>query len=194
MTLIWAEGQAHDRPLAPLWRRVVETEKRRNAPGLSAAELGQAMIDATAAKAAYDDAVQEADDRFKANPSVKRTHAVIVGVGRYTDTNITAVSTSVYGAQAFAEWLLTSYRNEERALGSVELLLSPAPGMADWRPSNAAAASLGLAAGDTLPVETAAFNGIQLAFEACLGRCAGSEEHALFFYFAGHGIWRSTAL
>jgi caspase domain-containing protein len=199
MALIWAEGFTGEQALAPLWRRYAAAAARAEDRTLSAAERGAAMVEAEDARTAYDAAVTAAEAALKqkAASGQARTHALVAGVGRYDSPGIPALTTSVFGAWAFVEWLLTRFQHLDRPLGSVELLLSPSTDLGDWQPSPEAAARLGLAGGaaaETLPVEPATFAGIQEAFERLLKRAGTRQENAAFFYFSGHGLWKSSTL
>ncbi len=197
MTLIWAEGFTGDKALAPLWRRYTLAEARSNSNTLTPNLLGQATIEAREAKLIYDAAATEVEDALAqaAGAGHLRTHALVIGVGQYADAGIRALTTSVYGAWAFADWMLTRFHHLDRPLGSLELLLSPTTEMGDWQPSSAAAAQLGLANGATaesLAVEEATFANIQAAFQRWLKRAGTHANNAAFCYFAGHGLWKGV--
>jgi hypothetical protein len=179
MALIWAEGFTGDKALALLWQRH---------------KAALTLAGAKAAKDAYERTVVEAEAalRDRAEHEESRTHALVVGVGRYTDPNIKALTTSVRGAWAFADWMLTRFHHPNRPLGSVELILSPGD-LGDWQPSPEAAEKLGLTGGSTptpLPVEEATFTNIKIAFERWLDRAGTHLNNAAFFYFSGHGLWK----
>jgi hypothetical protein len=87
--------------------------------------------------------------------------------------------------------MLTRFHNPDRPLGSVELILSTDKSLGDWKPSQKAAERLGLTDGTTLPVEKATFINIKEAFDRWLERAGAHLDNAAFFYFSGHGIWKS---
>lgn len=198
MALIWAEGFSGERALAPLWKRYALAGARAWDTSLPASERGLALAEQEQAFAAYEAAIAEAEDALKqkAAGGMARTHVLVVGVGRYQNAGIPALTTSVHGAWAFAEWMLTRFLHTERPLGSLEVLLSPAPELGDWRPSPRVAELLGLRADgtETLPVESATFAHVKDAFERWLPRAAGHPRNAAFFYFSGHGLWKAGPL
>ncbi len=196
MTLIWAEGFTGERALAPKWQRHALAAARSLDTALPPEMRGVAMGEAEAAKAAYDALAAEAETALTATAmgGEPRTHAFIIGVGRYEDARIPALTTSVYGAWAFADWMLTSFQNLDRPLGSIELVLSASPDLGDWQPSAAAAEKLGIAKGDRLPVEIATFDPIREAFKRWLARAGRHLDNAAFLYFSGHGVWKSVTL
>ena len=199
MALIWAEGCTGEKALAPAWRDLMLARARREkATTDNAEEFAAAHKIANAAQGSYDALVSEATATLKqlALNGQARTHVLIVGVGKYDSAAIIpTVTTSIHGARAFAEWTLTSFSKSDRPLGSVELLLSPAPGQGEWMPSAAAAAKLGFGA-TPLPVpdEAATFDNIQKAFNQWLARAETYFDNAAIWYFAGHGLFKSEAL
>ncbi len=191
MTLIWAEGPAGG-TLASLWRDYARLQARATDRSLPAAERGQALVRAEAAQDRYERAAVTAAAEL-AQVGQARTHVLVVGVGHYQRPNIPALTTSVHGARKFAEWMLTRFHNPKCPLGSAELLLSPG-GLGDWAPGETAAARLGLAAGDTLPVEAATFVNVKAAFERWITRAGHRLDNAAFCYFSGHGVWKLNPL
>ena len=197
MALIWAKGFSGAAALAPLWRRYWEAKQRAEDKTLPPADRGLAMVEAEAAKIEYDQRVGEAEAALQgaAANGLAHTHALIVGIGAYTNTGIPPLTTSVHGAIAFAEWLLTGFQHPEHPLGSLELVLSPGSELGDWQPTPAAAAQLGLTGGSgKLPVETATFDAIKDAFARWIRRAGTRLENLAFFYFAGHGLWKAGPL
>src|SRR5262249_18137552 len=144
MALIWAEDFTGERALAPLWRDYFLASARA-AKSLGEEEIGPAVIKARAAEQKYKSTVDEANRALAqiADEGKARSHVFIVGVGNYDASGVNPLSTSVHGARAFVEWMLTRFAMPDRPLGSVELLSSPAPGQSEWTPSDAAAAQLG---------------------------------------------------
>ena len=197
MALIWAKGFSGANALAPLWCRYWEAKRRAEDKTLPAVERGTAMVEAEDAKTEYDRRVAEAEAALQqaAANGQAHTHAFIVGVGAYTNAGIPALTTSVHGARAFAEWLLTGFQHPEHPLGSVELVLSPGSELGDWPPTPAAAAQLGMNGADIrLPVEAATFGVIQAAFARWIRRAGTLLDNVAFFYFAGHGLWKGGPL
>ena len=196
MALIWVDGFTGDEALAPKWRRYVHAQARADDPTVSLTARVEAGIIAAQARSEYDQAVSQATIALsQANPGWQgRTHVLVAGVGAYDDSNIPGLTTSVNGAIAFAEWMLARFQHADRRLGSVEVLLSPGAGQGHWKPSTEAAASLGLAPGDTLPLEKATLDNLQMAFPKLLRRAAAQPDGAAWFYFSGHGVWKATPL
>jgi hypothetical protein len=197
MALIWARGFSGAAALAPLWRRYWTAKVRAADRTLRAAERGAALVEAETAQAEYEQRTAEAEAALQqaAAGGLAHTHALIVGVGAYNNTGIPALTTSVHGALAFTEWLLTAFQHPEHPLGSIELVLSPGPELGDWQPGPAAAAQLGLeGAGCHLPVETASFGAVKEAFARWIKRGGTRLDNVAFFYFAGHGLWKGGPL
>lgn len=192
MSLIFAKGFGGEVALAELWRRCALAEAESRLNSLDGAKL----VAAAQAKAVYEAAATQADAVLANEAEAGRalTHVLIAGVGSYEDVLIPEVTTSVYGAWTFADWMLNHFFHIDRPLGSVELLLSPTAALGAWKPADAVAAILGLAPGDQLPVETASFSNINNAFKRWLGRCRTLPGNAAFFYFAGHGVWKAAPL
>jgi hypothetical protein len=195
MSLIWAESFTGERALARLWQKYFALAARAEDTTLKPEELGEAMIAKKIAAAAYDDAVREAaTTAAPGSNETPRTHALVIGVGKYASSVITPIKTSVRGAWAFTEWLLTGFHNDDRPLASVELLLSPAVELGNWRPSAEAASKLEIDVGSELPVEPATHANIKGAFDRWLQRAKHNERNMGFVYFSGHGLWKSTPL
>lgn len=196
MALIWAEGFAGESALAPLWTTYTNAVQRSQDTSLPASERAAAFLVIDPAKTAYDAAVAQAEASFvqTAAGGKARTHLLVVGVGNYHGAGLPGLTTSVFGAIKFTDWMLTGFQHPDRPLASVELLLSPADGMGDWKPSADAAARLGLSTDPgvpTLPSEPATFSNIKAAFGRWLTRAGTRLENAAFFYFSGHGVWKS---
>src|SRR5258708_1565360 len=196
MALIWAEGFSGGKALAPAWQELgLARQRLRQATPAKPDEFAAATLAEQAAQQKYDALVKEATEALKQSgvAGLSRTHVMIVGVGKYdSGPTISPLTTSVYGARAFAEWTLTQFSKSDRPLGSVELLCSPMPEQGEWKPSDAAAQKLGLGvAGSTLPDEPATFDNIQEAFNRWLERSGTWADNAAIWYFSGHGIYKS---
>lgn len=196
MALIWAKGFENEKALAPLWLQCALAEARSKDFSQPPAALGAAMIDAQNAKAAYaaTSAMAEAALIDAANKNQALTHALVIGVGAYDSAGIKPLTTSVRGAWAFADWMLTRFEHPDRPLGSLEILLSPSGGLGPWQPSAEAAARLSLPGGVALPVEPAKLGNIKDAFTRWLMRAGALLGNSAFFYFSGHGVWKSVAI
>jgi hypothetical protein len=198
VALIWAEGFEDEKALAPLWRRYESARAQADDEAL-ADDVRQAAFTAkNKAKKIYDAVVKEATAALAeaATTGKARTHVIIIGVGRYQSDIINPVTTSVYGAWKFAEWILTKFRNLDRPLGSVEMLASTGPDQGEWRPAKDAAKQLGLTpdSNESLPTEAATLENIKNAFERWLARASSASRNAAFFYFSGHGIWKNEMM
>ena len=201
-SLIWAEGMTGERALAPALRRWMIAAERAADRTLSAQARVTATIEADEALVTYERLVGEAEATLKtaaeANPPRPRTHMLVVGIGRYSDAKIPAVTTSVHGATAFVDWALNRFRHLDRPLGSMAMLLSPPSSLPAWTPKEDAAGGihsatrLGLTPGDTLPLESATFGNIKAAFGSMLARARSSPDNAVWFYVAGHGVWKTS--
>jgi hypothetical protein len=195
-SLIWARGMTGAKALAPAWRACHIAQSRADDKTLSPAERGVALVEAEQAEALYAALVEEVAQTAATDKS-PHTHVLIVGVGHYQDDRIPAVTTSIHGAIAFADWTLNRFTHLTRPLGSVAMLLSPPADMGAWTPQEAegpdgtqTASALGLSPGDDLPLTAATFANIKTAFAAMVGRAAESKDSALLLYFAGHGLWK----
>lgn len=117
-----------------------------------------------------------------------QTHALIIGVGAYphlrdgtgkkldNDMGLKQLTSPPVSAMSLVELLMERYvaPAEPAPLGSVELLLSPAPGQALVHPF-----------GD---VQRATLSNIKTAFDAWSDRCDPHEGNVGLFYFGGHGV------
>jgi hypothetical protein len=83
------------------------------------------------------------DESLKNKPA---THALIIGAGHFRG-KMKELTTTTISARAVADWLLDEFRNDEKPLGSLTLLLSeagaPAEARAEYRGGPAARATLG---------------------------------------------------
>ncbi len=116
-----------------------------------------------------------------------RLHAIVIGVANYPHLNggagppaadplnLGQVTTPRYTALEIVRWLMEDYRNKDKPLGSVELLLSPGEAVPN-------------SAGVPTGVETATFQHIDDAFARWVQRCSANKENIAFFYFCGHGL------
>src|SRR5258708_1329773 len=197
MALIWAEGATDRNALAPSWRRYARAAALARNGSLPPAERAAALVAAEAARETYDAAARRAEVALaqSAAGGKARRRVLVIGVGRYDgDARIQPLTTSVHGAWAFAEWILTGFHHGERPLGSVELLLSPGKTLGSWKPPALAAVALGLADGEDLAVEEATFANIRAAFQRWIQRAGVHPDNAAFLYFSGHGAWKSAPL
>lgn len=194
MALIFADGYTGAESLATLFAQQekarANVEALRNRPDVTSAQRNAALGEREDAQFAYENAVAIAEVAIKSQPG-DRAHAIVIGVGRYNDPSIPTVTTSVRGAWAFTEWLLTEYTHPNRPLGSVELLLSATNDPGDYMPSPSAALRIGVATGSTLPGEAATFGNIQVAYTRWLERARQHSQNAALFYFSGHGLWKN---
>jgi hypothetical protein len=196
MALIWAEGFAGERALAPAWLAWKQAETSlAGIPTTKPVEFAAAAGAEGGAKKRYQSLLAEAAQAATAQTQ-PRTHVMIVGVGRYeTDANIPSVTTSVNGARKFAEWALTQFSHEDRPLGSIEFICSTASGQAEWEPSKTAAERLGFDHPvPEFPTEPATFQNIKKAFESFLARAGAKMENAAIWYFSGHGLFKSETV
>ena len=126
----------------------------------------------------------EAADKIVDQP---RLHAIVIGVANYPHLmggagplaadplNLGQVTTPRYTALEIVRWLMEDYRNKDKPLGSVELVLSPSEPVKN-------------SAGVATPVETATFDNIDQAFSRWVQRCSANKDNIAFFYFCGHGL------
>lgn len=123
------------------------------------------------------------------------THAIVIGVGHYAhlpggggnpkyhdpDGDLVQLKSPPISARAFAQWLIESYENEDRRLGSVSLLIS-AKGPQEFEYQRPGAAAKSVA------VERATMQNVEDALTAWHALGAKNPDHLLLFYFCGHGI------
>jgi len=207
MSLIYAVGTPQVCDLlieADAAQRERKALEQKVANGDVATETMQALAAAILRDTQATAALHVVQETPAPNPPVPRTHALVIGVGDYPhlrNGTLTlagqpaAVSLSLgqltsppVSAGAFADWMVTRFRNDERPLGTVELLLSPGI----YKPGEAAYGKLGLAPAAEIPVENATLNNIRAAFSRWLARCNGRHTTALF-YFCGHGVSKGEA-
>ncbi len=123
------------------------------------------------------------------------THAVVIGIGNYphliggsghrTDSHdgMKQLSSPPVSARAFADWLLSEFKNPEHPLGTVQLLVSEA-NPAPFILPDGTSVDIGLA--DFKNIETAINHWRELADEQ-LGNMT-------IFYFCGHGISEGNSM
>lgn len=127
-------------------------------------------------------------------PAQPQTHALVIGVGAYRHlpggslyatqparftVGLEQLTSPPISAKAITDWLVSTHKNQEAPLGSVELLLSPEGEYADPN-------------GTTFPIEAATFNNIEAAFDRWVERCDTSKQNVALFYFCGHGLDYTT--
>ena len=204
MTLIYAKG------VPDIWRlhqqsancKIEEDRLMASAQaGLPADGLPQAI----GARINAENALRDAKQQAKSLTASVYTHALVIGVGEYphlrggglfaaqpaaVGLGLGQLTSSVASAMAFTDWLLTSFRNDGKPIGTVELLLSPGA----YRPSPDASAILGLASGPSMTVDSATSSNIRAAFDEWLDRCNGDRANIAIFYFSGHGLEKEVSL
>ena len=140
------------------------------------------------------------DPVFETPVAGPATHAIVIGVGAYLHLpggqafaqrlgvpwmaypdheGMGQLSSPPQSARAVARWLLTEYRNPERPLASLHLLLSEPE-----------AGTITLASGEERAVERASFDNVKAAIKDWKLRGDQSADHHLLFYFCGHGVNR----
>src|SRR5690348_1004793 len=116
--------------------------------------------------------------------SQPRTHALLIGVGHYpylpgggatttaTTLGLGQLASPPISAVRLAHWLINEFNNAQAPLGSVELLVSPAPGGAlpPW------------------PAEGATLANVRAAYKRWLARCDLNPGNLALFYYCGHGV------
>jgi len=118
-----------------------------------------------------------------------RTHALVIGVGRYRHLPgggeevpqalehvglLKQLTSPPHSAIAFAGWLREAGAALRAPLGSLDLLVSPAPAQPDVIPADMAAAPATMA-------------NIQRAYNEWRARCDRNEDNIAIFYYCGHG-------
>jgi hypothetical protein len=196
VALIWVEGFSGERALARLWTKYARALAKLQVGILSDDQQGAAYMESQRAKAEYDSVVRDGTYALlqRAKAEQARTHVFIAGVGHYEASGIKPLSTSVHGAHAFAEWMLTRFEKADRPLGSVDLLTSLAPNQNEWTPPLEVANKLGLPTVTTIPAEPATFANLKAAFESWLERAGTFTDNAAVFYFSSHGVWKSEMM
>ncbi|RCR71261.1 caspase family protein [Larkinella punicea] len=123
-------------------------------------------------------------------PNQPQTHAFVIGVGAYRHLpegdlyntkpapftmGLGQLTSPPISAKAFTDWLISTHRNLDAPLGSIELLISPA---GQYKSPN----------GNNIPVEAATFSNIADAFDRWVARCDESKQNVALFFFCGHGL------
>ncbi len=122
-----------------------------------------------------------------------RTHALIIGVGGYRHLQggeqeipqtiehvglLKQLTSPPRSAIAFAELLLSTSNDWQAPLGSIDLLISPAPN--DPKPVP-----------DTWQFTPALIGNIQSAYDSWKERCNRNADNVAVFYYCGHGVEKS---
>ena len=131
--------------------------------------------------------------------SEPQTHALIIGVGGYPhiadgahpNSDVTTqfgelkqITSAPRTAARLAEWMVGHAANWDAPLGSVDLLLSPAPADHFIPPTQY----------DLTPLDNPTFQNIQNAFLAWKQRCDRNPDNIALFYFCGHGGQKRESL
>lgn len=113
------------------------------------------------------------------------THALVIGVGKYEPNgwNLSDLPCTINSANAFAQWLLKSYRNTAGELDSVDLLWSPAGPAQNARNE----------AGNEVAIETASMQNVAAAVARWFVLCDQSFDNHGIFYFCGHGLQKGVS-
>jgi hypothetical protein len=195
MSLIWSDSvfRGDGRSMAALatayaaaeeaLAELPDTDARR--PAFAALKEQAGML--------YAPALEEEDTYWATRNDAPRTHALIIGIGKYSAPGIPDVTTSVHGAHAFADYLLTEFFHRDRPIGSIELLLSGDDRVPRWSPSDKTADVLGIARGGEVRVERATSANIQNAFNRWKRRAGRLRSNGALFYYSGHGVQKASS-
>lgn len=124
-----------------------------------------------------------------------KTHAFIVGVGRYPHLSgggretpglppLAQLTSPPISARALANWLIgTPLKHDAAPLGSVEMLLSDAGGQ-----------NYDVPGGTRIAVEDATSERIEAAFGRWYDRCDAHRDNVALFYFCGHGVQKDVLM
>jgi Caspase domain len=118
------------------------------------------------------------------NAAAARTHALVIGVGRYTHLpggagtlarktlGLSQLSSPPLSALAVARWLTNDLSNPGAPLGSLELLVSDSSGVPiePW------------------PAEPATMGNVKTAFNRWYERCDRNPGNVAIFFFCGHAV------
>ncbi len=120
------------------------------------------------------------------------THALVIGIGAYVHMKggkgapskksggMKQLSSPPCSARKFAEWLLSGYKNPEKPLASLDLLIS-----------DDSTRSFNMPSGDAQTVERATIANIRTAITTrWIQKGNGNPANLLVFYFCGHGVSR----
>lgn len=122
------------------------------------------------------------------------THALVIGVGYYAhlpggkgklypdNEGLGQLTSPPHSARAFADWLLTAYRNPTKPLATIEMLIS--------EPDDS---TYTLPGGEVKAVERATFNKAKKKLLKWNERGDKHQENLLVFFFCGHGVSRGYA-
>jgi hypothetical protein len=189
MSLIWSSSGINGEglSLATLATVRVEAEEALNATPAGHPQRLERLLQCDKARDRCDEASRQ-DHDWWAQHHHARTHAIVIGVGKYDtcSSQMQNVTTSVHGAYAFVEYLLGDFHHATRPLGSVELLISSNDELSRWKPSESAANRLNIPQGTAVRVERATYRNIEDAFNRWVKRANDHGDGALF-YFSGHG-------
>ncbi|MEU6883140.1 caspase family protein [Streptomyces sp. NPDC046712] len=129
------------------------------------------------------------------NAGPASTHALVIGVGKYTHldggesptTHVGAagmrqLSSPPLSARAFATWLINGYNEPLKPLASVALLLSEATPSPFVHPTTH----------EEHVVQAATIDNIEAAVKEWKRRGDADEDSRLVFYFCGHGVSQGT--
>ena len=118
------------------------------------------------------------------------THAIVIGIGDYDylpggkgqptfpdHRGMGQLTSPPHSARAFARWLLDEYRNQDKPLSSLELLISDSDS-SDFTASG----------GEVTSIERANLDNVDRAVLAWKDRGDTNRGHLMILYFCGHGI------
>jgi len=122
------------------------------------------------------------------------THALVIGVGYYAHLpggkgaefpdheGLEQLTSPPESAKSFANWLLNTYNNPTKPLGTLEMLISAEDNSPFELPN-----------GDEMTVEAAKFEQVQTAINSWIDRGDKDPDNLLMFFFCGHGVSRGYA-
>jgi Caspase domain len=130
-----------------------------------------------------------------------QTHVFIIGVGHYRygkggsepvtpdGDYIGQLTSPPASARALANWFIRDFRNDDRPLGSVALLLSEQAAASTYTPPRTAL----VPAPQACQVPVADHAQVKAAALAWIERLKRNKENMAVFYFCGHGMtWNSN--
>ena len=134
-------------------------------------------------------------------PQSKQTHVFIIGVGHYRygkggsehvtpdGEYIGQLTSPPASARALADWFIRDFRNDDRPLGSVALLLSEQADPSSYTPPQTPL----VPAPQARHVPVADHAQVKAAALAWIERLKQNKENMAVFYFCGHGMtWNSN--